>query len=97
VIQQKDNFATVTDDLGASGPDEKMTLQAALGMKLNQHYLVAERNLVVEGVDDFYIISELSNLFIKAGKAAIPDDVEITAGGGASEAVYMATFMAGQT
>jgi energy-coupling factor transporter ATP-binding protein EcfA2 len=96
VIQQKDGYATVTDDLGASGPDEKMTLQAALGMKLNQHYLISERNLVVEGVDDFYILSELSNLFTKGGKGGLPDDVEITASGGASEAVYMATFMVGQ-
>jgi predicted ATP-dependent endonuclease of OLD family len=96
VIQQKDGYATVTDDLGASGPDEKMTLQAALGMKLNQHYLISERNLVVEGVDDFYIVSELSNLLRKAGKNSLPDDVEITASGGASEAVYMATFMVGQ-
>lgn len=96
VIQEKEGYATVTDDLGASGPDEKMTLQAALGMKLNQHYLVSERNLVVEGVDDFYILSELSNLLRKAGKVSLPDDVEITASGGASEAVYMATFMVGQ-
>jgi predicted ATP-dependent endonuclease of OLD family len=96
VIQEKDGYATVTDDLGASGPDEKMTLQAALGMKLNQHFLVSERNLVVEGVDDFYVLSELSNLLRKAGKPSLPDDVEITASGGASEAVYMATFMVGQ-
>lgn len=96
VIKENDHYATVTDDLGASGPDEKMTLQAALGMKLNEHYLVAERNLIVEGTNDFYIISELSNLFQKAGKKGIRDDVEITAAGGAAEAVYMATFMVGQ-
>jgi hypothetical protein len=96
VIQEKEGYATVTDDLGASGPDEKMTLQAALGMKMNQHFLVSERNLVVEGVDDFYILSELSNLLRKAGKVSLPDDVEVTASGGASEAVYMATFMVGQ-
>jgi len=96
VLQQKDGGATITGDLGASGQDEKMTLQAALGMKLNQHYLVARRNLVVEGVDDFWIISELSNLFMKVGKKGIPDDVEITAAGGAAEVVYMATLMIGQ-
>jgi energy-coupling factor transporter ATP-binding protein EcfA2 len=96
VIRQQDGYATVTDDLGASGPDEKMTLQAALGMKLNQHALVAESNLVVEGMDDASILSELSDLLRKAGKASLPDDVEITASSGASEAVFMATFMAGQ-
>jgi predicted ATPase len=96
VIQEKDGYATVTDDLAASGPDEKMTLQAALGMKLNQHFLVSERNLVVEGVDDFFIISELSDLFIRAGRDGLPEDVAVTAAGGASEAVYMATFLVGQ-
>lgn len=96
VIKQEGDNATVTDDLGASGPDEKMTLQAALGMKLNQHFLVAQSNLVVEGVDDFWIISEVSNLFVKNGKTGIPDEIEITAAGGASEVVYMATFIVGQ-
>lgn len=65
-------------------------------MKLNQHFLVAQQNLVVEGVDDFYIISELSNLFMKTGEGGLPDEVEISAAGGASEAVYLATYMIGQ-
>jgi hypothetical protein len=97
-IMSEDNqkAATVIRDLGASGPDEKLTLQAALGMRLNQHYLVAQRNLVVEGVDDFWIISELSNLFARSGEVDLEHNVCITAAGGASEVVYMATFMVGQ-
>lgn len=95
-MRQDQNHATVTNDLSAAGPDEKLTLQAALGMNLNQHYLIAENNLIVEGVDDFYILSELSNLFSKNNRVCIPDSVEITAAGGASEVVYMATFMVGQ-
>lgn len=96
VIRQQDGFATVTDDLGASGPDEKMTLQAALGMRLHPQWLGTERIVVVEGADDACILSELSNLLRKAGKASLPDDVEITAAGGAQELVYMATLMMGQ-
>ncbi|MDG4604390.1 MAG: AAA family ATPase [Defluviicoccus sp.] len=96
VIRQEDYAGVVTSDFGASGPDEKLTLQAALGMKLNQHYLVAQRNLIVEGVDDAWIITELSNLLSRLGKQTLPDDVQITAAGGASEVVYMATLMIGQ-
>lgn len=96
VLNETPEGAQVTDNLSASGPDERLTLQAALGMRLNQHFLVSQRNLVVEGADDFYVLSELSSLFERAGESYIPDDVEIAAAGGASEAVYMATFMVGQ-
>jgi hypothetical protein len=65
-------------------------------MKLSQHYLVAQRNVIVEGVDDYWIIMELNNLVIRSGMEGLPDDVMITAAGGASEAVYLSTFMIGQ-
>ncbi|MCG8556470.1 MAG: ATP-binding protein [Proteobacteria bacterium] len=96
VMSEQDGAATVTADLMKSGKDERLTLQAAFGMKLDQHYLVADRNLVVEGVDDFWILSELSNLLDRSGEPALPNDVMISAAGGASEAVYMSTFMIGQ-
>jgi predicted ATP-dependent endonuclease of OLD family len=91
-----DGTAYVTDDITLSKPEEKLTLQAALGMRGRQSYLVAQRNLVVEGADDFMIVSELSNLLIRSGLEGLPEDVYITAGGGAPEAVYIATFMIGQ-
>jgi predicted ATP-dependent endonuclease of OLD family len=87
---------TITDDLTQSQPEGKFVLQAALGMSGSTSYLVAERNLVVEGVDDFWILSELSNLLRRAGEPCLPDDVLITPAGGAAEAAYIATFMIGQ-
>jgi len=96
VINQGPDGAIVSDDLGASQPEEKLTLQAALGMRANQSYLVAERNLVVEGVDDYWILTELSNVLVRAGEDGLPDDVMTTAAGGASEVVHTATFMIGQ-
>jgi predicted ATP-dependent endonuclease of OLD family len=86
----------VSDDLTQSQPEGKLVLQAALGMSGSASYLVAERNLVVEGVDDYWVVSELSNLLIRSGEAGLPDDVLITPAGGASEAGYIATFMIGQ-
>ena len=96
IINQTKNGAVVSDDLSVSGSDEKMTLQAALGMAMSQSYFVAKRNLVVEDIDDYMIIAELSNLFERSGLPGLPEDTQLTAGGGASEAVYMATFMVGQ-
>ena len=75
---------------------ERLTLQAALGMRANQSYLVSERNLLVEGVHDYWIVATLSNIFEREGLACLPEDVLITAAGGASEIVPTATFMIGQ-
>jgi AAA ATPase domain len=96
VINQVDGSAVVSEDLGASQPDERLTLQAALGMRANQSYLVAERNLVVEGPDDYWVLTELSNALVRAGEEGLPDDVMVTAAGSASEVVHQATFMIGQ-
>lgn len=96
VLSETSAGTKVTDDLMQTQPESKFTLQAALGMSGSTSYLMAQRNLVVEGVDDFWIITELSNLLIRAGLDGLPDDVYITAAGGASEAAYIATLMIGQ-
>lgn len=96
VINQVDGSAVVSEDLGASQPEERLTLQAALGMRANQSYLVAERNLVVEGSHDYWILTELSNVLERATEDSLPDDVLVAAAGSASEVVHQSTFMIGQ-
>ena len=96
VINQTAAGAIVSDDLGGSQADERLTLQAALGMRANQSYLVSERNLLVEGVHDYWIIIELSNIFEREQLVCLPEDALITATGGAAEIVPTATFMIGQ-
>ncbi len=96
VIKQTEQGAIVSDDLGDTQTDERLTLQAALGMRAHQSYLVSQRNLLVEGVHDYWIITELSSLFEREDGVCLPEDVMITAAGGASEIVPTATFMIGQ-
>jgi energy-coupling factor transporter ATP-binding protein EcfA2 len=96
VISEGEKGSAITSDLTASQPEGKFVLQAALGMKADQSFLVAKRNLVVEGVDDYWILSEISNLLVRSGEQGLPDDVVITPAGGASEVAYLATFMIAQ-
>lgn len=96
VINDSAEGTTITDDLTQAKPEGKLTLEAALGMSGSQSYLVAHRNIVVEGADDYMLITELSNLLIRSGEEGLPEDVLITASGGASEAAYIGTFMIGQ-
>ena len=99
VLKEEDNGIVVTTDLVESPPEAKFVLQAALGMDASQSLLVADQNLVVEGVHDYYILAGLSNWLKRIGEEGLPEDVRITPGTKASESsesVHVATFMIGQ-
>jgi predicted ATP-dependent endonuclease of OLD family len=96
VLSESDEGTRVSADLTTSQPDAKFVLEAALGMSGSSSYLLSRRNLVVEGVDDYWILNELSDLFRRSGRPSLPDDLFITPAGGASEAAYIATLMIGQ-
>ncbi|MGH2638975.1 MAG: ATP-dependent nuclease, partial [Rhabdochlamydiaceae bacterium] len=96
VLSETEKGTVVTEDLTQSQPEAKLVLQAALGISGRTSFLVSEQNLVVEGVDDYWIITELSNLLRRSGRAGLPVDLMVTPAGGASEVTYIATFMAGQ-
>ena len=96
VISETDKGTVVSEDLTRSQPEAKLTLQAALGMSGRMSFLVAEKNLVVEGVDDYLYLMALSALFARSDKGGLDDEVRPTPAGGAPEATYIATFMIGQ-
>ena len=96
VLKETKNGIVVTIDFIESPPESKFVLQAALGMDASQSFLVADQNLVVEGVNDYWVLTELSNLLRQDGEAGLPQDVFITPGGSASTAAHIATIMIGQ-
>ena len=96
MLEERNGGNVVTSELTHAQPEAKLVLQSALGMNASTSFLVAQRNLVVEGVDDYWIITELSNLLARSGLEHIDEEVFITPSGGASEAVYLTTLMVGQ-
>lgn len=96
VISETPNGAVVSENLTDSSPEAKLTLQAALGMTGRFGMPVGDRNLTVEGAHDYWYITALSDLLARSGKAHLPEDVVITACGGAPEVTYLSTFMVGQ-
>lgn len=96
IISETPKGTIVTENLTESQPEAKLVLQAALGISGRTSYLVADQNLVVEGVDDYWIINDIASLFHRSGEEGLPEYVRITPAGGASEATYIATFMIGQ-
>src|SRR5260370_499226 len=75
ILNETNEGTVVTADLTGCQPESKFTLDAALGIAASSSYLLAPRNLVVEGESSGAILAELSNLFIRSGLAGLPDDV----------------------
>lgn len=96
VLKETKDGIVVTTDFTEKSPEAKFVLHAALGMEASHSFHDADKNLVVEGVDDYWVLTELSNLLQKDGKEGLPKHVLITPGGGASTAVHIATIMIAQ-
>ena len=79
----------------ASG-DDRFTLQAALGLSWSQSLFIGQYNLVVEGVDDFWLLMTFSTLFESAGQKGLDSDLVVTPAGGASKVAYISTILHGQ-
>ena len=93
ILKEKDNKIVVETHLTGSDRESRLVLQSALEMDASQSFLVADRNLVVEGVHDYWILTELSNLLKRDGKIGLPEDIFITPGASVSKSVPIVNFM----
>jgi predicted ATPase len=96
VISETEHGTVVKESLAEAQPEAKLVLQAALGISGRTRHFVAEQNIVVAGVEDYWILTALSDLFNRSGRAALPADILITPAGGSAEVTYIATLMVGQ-
>lgn len=68
-------------------------LQSALGYSLAQSLFVGPKNLVVEGVTDYWILSSISSYLAEAGNTKLDPELTITPGGGAQRIPYMVALL----
>lgn len=91
-----DQGTTVTND----PTGDAMTLfplQAALGYGITQTLFVGERNLVVEGVSDYWYLSSVSEHLVERGEGpGLPAGMVVTPAGGAQKVSYMVALLAAQ-
>lgn len=96
VLSETENGPAITEKLTDSSPEAKLTLQSALGLQGRFGMPLGDRNLTVEGPHDYWYITAFSDLFARSGLPHLPEDVVISACGGANEVTYLSTFMVGQ-
>lgn len=96
-IDDSHNKETVVSvDSWASDRGALFPMQSALGYYMSQSMFIGSRNLIVEGLTDFWILSSVSELLRANGKAPLGDNFAFSPAGGATKTVLLATMYVGQ-
>lgn len=78
----------------ATDKDALFPLQSAVGYHLAQSMFIGQRNIILEGITDFWIINSASTLFSVNGKTSLdPSFVLTPAGGGTKTVLYAKTYV----
>jgi hypothetical protein len=80
----------------ASDPAGLLPLQEALGYDLAQSLFAQQRNLVMEGLTDYWYLEGLSELFGEAGSTTLDDKIALVPASTAGKVVYYATILHAQ-
>lgn len=70
-----------------------LVLQEALGYDLAQSLFAQQRNLVLEGLTDFWYVEATSALLRESGNADLNQKIALISAGGAGKVVYYATIL----
>jgi predicted ATP-dependent endonuclease of OLD family len=68
-------------------------LQAALGYNIAQSLFVGSKNLVVEGVTDYWFLSSVSTYLADANRVSLDPELTLTPAGGAQKVPYMVALL----
>lgn len=69
-------------------------LRAALGYDLAQSLFIGHKNLVVEGITDYWALSSISEHLNEVGGHGLNGDITVTPAGGASKIAYLVALLA---
>ena len=95
VVEMTDrNIGTkIHTTITAGDPAALLPLQEALGYDLAQSLFTQQRNLVLEGLTDYWYIEATAQLLRSAGIADLNDKIALVPASGAGKVVYFATIL----
>ncbi|KPY10362.1 hypothetical protein ALP07_02537 [Pseudomonas savastanoi pv. glycinea] len=74
-------------------PAALLPLQEALGYDLAQSLFSTQRNLILEGLTDYWYVEGIANLLKEAGSVLLNDKIALVPANTASKIVYFATIL----
>ena len=92
-MTDRDEGTKVHTSVSASDPAALLPLQEALGYDLAQSLFAQQRNLVLEGLTDYWYVEATAALLKAAGQAGLNDKISLVPASGAGKVVYFATIL----
>lgn len=86
----------VHEQLMADDPASLFPLQAAFGYLLSQTLFGHDRNLVLEGITDYFYVQAISDAFRSEGVDALDERIALVPAGAASKVVYFSVLLHSQ-
>lgn len=86
----------VHNNVMADDPASLLPLQEALGYDLAQSLFAQQRNLVLEGLTDYWYVDAVAQLFREGGLADLNEKIALVPAGDAGKLVYYATILHAQ-
>ena len=87
----KQRVSNISNDVWDSDRDALFPLQSALHYTMAQSMFIGKKNLIVEGLSDFWILKSMSILLESADKKHLKNDFVFVPVGGGMKSVFFAT------
>jgi hypothetical protein len=95
VYEAEDGTTKISEDVWPKDRDSLFPLQAALGYNLAQSLFVSKRQLIVEGLTDFWLLKALDYALISAGRKHLAPEIVVVPSAGISKLLPLASMLIG--
>ena len=95
VTEDHTGHSCITAETWPKDRETIFPLQAAAGYAMIRGLFQHRKNVLVEGMSDFYYLHALSQQCAKSGRASLPDDIYITPCGGTKHVGHFASLFLG--
>lgn len=92
-LQDRKVGSKVSTTVAVSDSPALLPLQEALGYDMAQSLFAQQRNLVLEGLTDYWYVDAVSQLLADSGEKALDERVALVPAGSAGKVVYYATIL----
>jgi predicted ATP-dependent endonuclease of OLD family len=92
-MKSREQGTVVHTTLSSEDPAGMLPLQEALGYDLASSLFSQQRNLILEGITDYWYIEATAELLKESGKIAINDKIALVFANTAGKVVYYATIL----
>jgi len=95
VYEDDDGTTKVSEDVWPRDKDTLFPLQAALGYQLAQTLFISKRQLIVEGITDYWLIKTIDEVLDSRGYVSLREDVILVPAAGVTKLLPLASMLIG--